>query len=286
MRYLWILSCVAVSFILPALRAAEVRGQGAEFNLPPSDSQSDYPKVSQWKGVERLDFLFEGRPSVMLVPQNAAAGKPWIWHLESFELSSQVDVALAQQGFHVLSVRLDNLYGSPKAMEWMDKIYHYAVTDYRLNSKVVLEGVMRGGLFTLNWAALHPDRVACIYNDAPVCDFKSWPRGKGTLRPFPTEWQRCLQAYGFTETQAEAYKLNPVDNLAPLAAAKIPLLHVASEADEIVPYAENTKLVEERYRALGGPVTVILKPGARHQPYGLRDPASVVDFIWKHAPRT
>ena len=136
--------------------------------------------------------------------------------------------------------------------------------------------------FSLNWAARHPDRVACIYNDAPVCDFKSWPLGRGSGKGSPKDWQRCLEAYGFTEDEALAYKLNPVDNLAPLAAAKIPLLHVCGDADDVVPFAENTKLVEERYQALGGPITVIVKPGVGHHPHSLKDPQPIVDFVYKH----
>lgn len=41
------------------------------------------------------------------------------------------------------------------------------------NKKVALEGMSRGGLIVYNWAAQNPEKVACIYADAPVMDFKS-----------------------------------------------------------------------------------------------------------------
>jgi len=60
-----------------------------------------------------------------------------------------------------------------------------------------------------------------------------------------------------TRPDALAWKKNPVDELEPLAAAKIPLLHVVGDADDVVPVAENTALIEARYTALGGKITVI-----------------------------
>ena len=40
--------------------------------------------------------------------------------------------------------------------------------------------------------------------------------------------------------------------------------------------------VELRYKALGGEIVVIAKPGCDHHPHSLKDPAPIVDFILKH----
>jgi len=68
--------------------------------------------------------------------------------------------------------------------------------------QVVLEGVNRSRLFVYNWAAQNLDKVACIYADTPVMDFKSWPGGKGTGIGSPKDWQQCLEAYRLTEQKA------------------------------------------------------------------------------------
>jgi fermentation-respiration switch protein FrsA (DUF1100 family) len=95
-----------------------------------------------------------------------------------------------------------------------------------------------------------------------------------------------LKCYGFaSETAALEYPNNPVDRLAPLAEAKIPLVHVVGDADEVVPFAENTAVIEERYKKLGGEVLVLHKVDMGHHPHGLQDPTPVVDFILKHTPR-
>jgi pimeloyl-ACP methyl ester carboxylesterase len=64
-----------------------------------------------------------------------------------------------------------------------------------------------------------------------------------------------------------------------LAEAGIPILHVVGDADEAVPVAENTAIVEARYRALGGRVEVIHKPGVGHHPHGLQDPTPMVEWV-------
>lgn len=51
-------------------------------------------------------------------------------------------------------------------------------TEHKLARKVALIGLSRGGLYCYNWATANPDKAACIYADAAVCDLKSWPGGK------------------------------------------------------------------------------------------------------------
>lgn len=237
---------------------------------------------SEWNGYERRDFQVDGRDAFLVLPKTPAKGQPWIWRTEFFGHEPQADLALAAKGFHLAYVNVQNMYGSPTALDHMDKFYEHVTSERGLSKKVVLEGFSRGGLFSLNWAARNPNKVACIYNDAPVCDFKSWPGGKGKGKGSPADWQRCLAAYGLTEQQALDYKLNPIDNLEPLAKAKIPLLHVCGDSDDVVPFDENTLVVEARYKKLGGPITVIAKPGVGHHPHSLKDPAPIVRFILEH----
>ncbi len=164
----------------------------------------------------------------------------------------------------------------------MDRMYDHVTSALGLSKKVTLEGFSRGGLFSLNWAARHPDRMACIYNDAPVCDFKSWPGGRGKGKGSPGDWERCLKAYGLSEAEAIAYALNPVDNLEPLAKAQIPILHVCGATDDVVPVAENSLLIQERYGKLGGSFTLINKPHCGHHPHSLADPTRIVNFVLQH----
>ena len=242
-------------------------------------------KRSEWKGYERLDFAVDGRQCLLVLPKTPATGKPWVWRTEFFGHEPQGDIALLGKGFHVAYMDVSNMYGAPVALDHMDAFYACLTTQFGLAPKTVLEGFSRGGLFAFNWAARHPDRMNGLYGDAPVLDFKSWPGGKGKSPGSPGDWARLQQVYGFTtEQQALDYKLNPVDNLAPLAKAKIPILSVCGETDKVVPIEENTRIVEQRYRELGGQITVIAKPFCDHHPHSLQDPTHIVNFVLRCTP--
>jgi len=241
-------------------------------------------KVTEWKGFKHHAFQFDGRACRLVVPEQSAEGRPWIWRARFFGHRPEVDIALLKKGWHVAYIDVAGLFGSPTAVGHWDRFYDLLVGKNGFASKPALEGMSRGGLIVYNWTARNPDKVACIYADAPVCDFKSWPAGKGSGKGSPKTWQTCLAAYGFTEEQALAYTGNPIDNLAPVAKAGIPLLHVSGDNDLVVPITENTSIIERRYRALGGDIRVIVKSGIGHK-HGLDDPSPIIDFVIQHAGR-
>jgi len=238
--------------------------------------------AAQWSGYEQLKFEVDGRQCLLVLPKTPAPGKPWIWRTEFFGHEPQGDIALLGKGFHVAYMNVQNMYGAPVALDHMDKFHAHLTKEFDLSQKTVLEGFSRGGLFAFNWAARNPEKVAAIYVDAPVLDFKSWPGGKGKGKGSTNDWKRLLAVYNLTEEQAMAYPRNPVDNLAPLAKARIPILSVCGEADKTVPIEENTQLVEKRYKELWGVIEVIAKPNCDHHPHSLKDPTPIVEFILRH----
>lgn len=240
------------------------------------------PKTD-YNGYDRYDFVVDGCECLVVCPHMEAPGRPWIWRAEFFDHRPDTDLALLAKGFHLVYMNVGNTFGCPSAMDHFDVMYEVLTQEYGLNPKAVMEGYSRGGLYCYNWARRDPSRVACIYGDAPVCDFKSWPAGRGLGPGNPEEWAKLLGDYGFaSEAEALAYPGNPVDNLQPLAAAGIPLIHVFGDADESVPWEENTQVVYERYTALGGHMELIRKPGVAHHPHSLDDPTPIVDFILKY----
>jgi pimeloyl-ACP methyl ester carboxylesterase len=243
-------------------------------------------------GFEQYEFKLDGHRCIIVKPATAARGKPWIWRARFFGHQPQADIALLKKGFHIAYIEVGGLFGNPAAVERWNLFYGYLTREHGLSSKVALEGMSRGGLIIYNWAGANPEKVSCIYGDAPVCDFRSWPgdlyrrkenKGEPLRRAQRGAWAACLKAYGLSEEQVKTYKGNPVDNLEPLAKAGIPLLHVCGGADKIVPVAENTAVLEKRYKALGGSIKVILKKGVGHHPHSLKDPEPIVSFVLKHS---
>jgi len=266
------------------LPLADAQLRAAQFESKIREVSAPFPgKRGTWEGFERYDFEVDGRPVLVVLPRVAASGKPWVWHGEFFGHKPAPDVALLGKGFHVVYMSVPDMLGSPRAVKHWDAFYEELTGRYGLAKKAVLVGLSRGGLYCYNWAAAHPDRVACIYGDAPVCDFKSWPGGKGKGKGSPRDWKLVLEQYGFaSDADALGYDKNPVDNLAPLAEAKVPLLHVFGDADEVVPWEENTGVMADRYRKLGGEIQLIRKPGVGHHPHGLEDSTPIVEFILRH----
>ncbi|MEG1664982.1 MAG: GDSL-type esterase/lipase family protein [Mucinivorans sp.] len=204
-------------------------------------------------------------------PRHTAKGNPWVLRARFWGHEPQTDIALLEKGFHIAYCDVADMYGSPKALKKYDAFYK-KLTSMGLSKKVVLEGMSRGGLIALNWAAANANKVAAIYVDAPVMDIKSWPMGNGGNE---NDTKQMMSAYGFkTKEEAMAWKKNPVDQIEKLR--NIPIILVVGDADEVVPVKENGSLLEA---AALPTFKAIHKPNIGHHPHSLFCPEPVVTFI-------
>ncbi|MBP5673541.1 MAG: hypothetical protein J6X49_14225 [Victivallales bacterium] len=254
-----------------AILSSTAIAQNIPANLPQPVTQSTF------HGFDRYDFSFNGVQSIVVMPKQTHPDIPWVWRARFFGHEPQTDIALLQSGFHLVYHDVAGLFGAPSAVERWNQFYDFLVKQLHFSPKPVLEGMSRGGLIIFNWAKMNPDKVAALYPDAPVCDFKSWPLAPN--KNTPGDAAQCLKAYGLTVEQAKTYADQPFDNLEPLAAQKIPVLAVCGEADSVVPMVENINILAERYRKLGGPIRVISKHHCEHHPHSLKDPSVIVNFL-------
>ncbi len=249
-------------------------------SLPAQHTPGQFPgEKSTWNGFSRYDFDFMEKKSLIVAPETAAFGNPWIWRARFFGHQPQADLALLGKGFHLVYTDVADLYGNPEAVEHWNKFYHYMVSEFHFSPKVVLEGMSRGGLIVYNWATENPEKVACIYADNPVCNINSWPGGKGSSDGSPDDWKKCLEAWQINEISAAGLQNQPVHHAAKLAKAGIPVLHVIGTEDKVVPPAENNDLMVKSFRMNEGNIKVIAKEGLDHHPHSLQDPRPIVDFI-------
>jgi dipeptidyl aminopeptidase/acylaminoacyl peptidase len=217
--------------------------------------------MSAARPFEVRRFVLEGRPAFVIRPPGAPRpGGPWVWYAPTLPglPSGEEDWMFARflaRGVAIAGVDVGESYGSPAGCALFSRFHAHAVAGLGLSSRVRLLGRSRGGLMHVNWAAGNAhlvERIAGIY---PVCNLASYP-GLAT----------ACGAYGMTEAELSASlpAFNPVDRLAPLASAGVPVLLLHGDRDTVVPLEANSGLFAERYRALGGPVRLILVPGGGH----------------------
>ena len=230
---------------------------------------------SSWEGCDRYDFKVEGRDALVVIPKEAAPGRPWIWRPAFFGAFPSVDQALLKEGWHLAYYDVTHLYGSPRAVKLAKSFYDYVVPVFNLSDKVVVEGFSRGGYFAFAWADAYPETVSSLYVDAPVCDITSWPG-----RHQPEFWQGFLEEWGEKDEDVDSnFRGNAIIHLPRMAEAGIPIISVCGGADTGVPYDENMHKVRDAYQEMGGVVEVIVKPDCGHHPHSLEDPTPVVDFL-------
>jgi hypothetical protein len=77
-------------------------------------------------------------------------------------------------------------------------------------------------------------------------------------------------------------KAQPLERLAVLSKAGVPILHACGSLD---PWLDSqTRTAERRYRELGGRFTVLVEDGKGHFPTTPKDPKPIVDFILGRKP--
>lgn len=194
----------------------------------------------------RYSFDLPGVEGTITViePKTRAAGSPWVFRAGFVAREAVVDLALLAKGLHIVTGPVPYNADGPIGAHW-DAVYKH-LTAHGFSRKPVLEGAGRGAGEAYAWAIRNPDEVACIYAENPVL--------RSTMSKTPL-----------------------LDGLAPLAKAGIPLMHVCGALDPSL--GDNTRVLETRYKALGGQVSVIVKDGEGHFLTGPMDLGPIVDFI-------
>lgn len=228
-------------------------------------------KNGSWRGFKVHESKLNEFCIWIAEPKIPAEGNPWILRIQDFGdgYHCEINEMLLQAGVHVVAINSYNVCGADYGLNLMDSLYTIAREHFGLPSKCALGCVSRAGLSAYRWAVRHPERVACIYGEGPVLDFKTWPM---SWEPSAGNWTKLKEYYGFkTDEEAIAYQGNPIDNLAPIAKAKIPLRHVISLTDEhdtkIVPNDKNTLKAQRLLKQMGHDIDVVVTPEGVKAPY-------------------
>ncbi len=240
------------------------------------------------------------RQARLAVPHQAVPGNHWVYIAEFYghpDAATTTSYQFLADGWYVATLEgIADHYGCPAVVEVMKEFHGLIVEKYDLYEKCVMMGASRGGLYSVQFAVAHPELVAGMYLDAPVQDMCSWPgghglnermavlyadgtpagaardrreytgfgsRGKEWTGTGKTEWQGCIDCYGFADE--DDFILNdtvsPIYNYDKLIAAGIPVLLQISTADGLVPCYENGHKLYEAFEAAGKTVQQTTEPG-------------------------
>ena len=132
-----------------------------------------------YHGHKLYRFDFEDTEAIIVVPQNPLESKAWLWKGFYFKAFPKFDIAMLNEGFHLVFVQSKTSFPVPATMATWDKFYTFLTEELEFPPQAILFGLSRGGHFIYTWATKNPEKVACIYADNPMCDFKSAYKGTG-----------------------------------------------------------------------------------------------------------
>ncbi len=269
------------------LAAALVCFWGAQRCAFGADSKAEQATAKPSKTLPMPGEVFsvKGHTAFLILPGQAAAGQatPWVWYAptlpglpgpeEKWMFQKFLDAGLAVAGIDV-----GESYGSPAGRALFSALYQELVRQRGLSKTPCLLARSRGGLMLYNWAVENPTSVACVAGIYPVCNLASYPGLKN-----------ACAAYGLTEEQLKA-KLaehNPIDRLEPLAKARVPIYHIHGDSDTLVPLDKNSGPLAQRYRELGGVITLNVIKGQGHNMWrGWFECQELVDFVIAHGTKS
>jgi len=223
-------------------------------------------------------FSVNGSTAFLIRPGKVAASNetPWVWYAPTLsDLPGPEEKWMFQEfinaGIAVAGIDVGESFGNPMGRALFSAFYKELVLQRGLSSKPCLLARSRGGLMLYNWAVEHPSCVACVAGIYPVCNPCSYPGIKA-----------ACDAYGMSEQQfkAELAEHNPIDRIEPLAKAHVPIYHIHGNSDTVVPFEKNSGELAQRYRQLGGVMTLNVIKGQGHNYWlGWFQCQELVDFV-------
>jgi fermentation-respiration switch protein FrsA (DUF1100 family) len=227
-------------------------------------------------------FLVENRVAFVILPPESARKKPqpWVWYAPTLNglpgaAERWMFERFTQAGIAIAGIDVGESYGSPGGRALFSALYAELTGSRGFSQKPVLLGRSRGGLMTLCWAAENAEKVGGFAGIYPVCNIASYPgiaKAAGAYKMSPEELTQKLPEH------------NPIDRLASLARAQVPLFAIHGDDDKIVPLSDNSEEIQKRYEPLGGTMQLLVPKGQGHNMWqGFFQCEELIQFVLRHA---
>lgn len=242
--------------------------------------------VEDWYGGRRIEFAFDGYNAWLVCPPAGTAvaeGRPWTWTMQwrTAFVNRTGASEMLRRGWHHAAIDTFRHRMDAKGLEVNRAFQRYLVEELGLKQKAALIGMSWGGFFSVRYAATYPECVDRVYLDAPLLTFHKFLKRKSGFAPTEdakriggneADWLK-----GPLDGKSwESDPRMPVNMVAPIAKAKIPVLLLYGGQDQTVPPEENAELFAARMRAADGVVRVGIndaegrgRAAYGHHPHGL-----------------
>ncbi len=235
------------------------------------------PCFDAFRGEE---FQFEDQTATILYPEGTPNGKI-VFRTEYLGAFPNFEQAMLHRGYYVINLTHPNYWANHEHIHQMARFVRAMAERLGADERCILSGVSAGGLQAARFAYMYPELTAVAYLDAPVLNLLSLA-GFGDAEFDACMWRQLERAYGFTKSSILTYRDSPMDHLDELIKLDIPVVMVYGDSDNVVPYHENGKVLEDYYKTRGGKLAVFGKAGCDHHPHGLEDPTPIIEFVERY----
>ena len=237
-----------------------------------------------WNDFEAKEFTFAERDALIVYPSCDPIGRmllktEYLWAFPDF------DIAMLKKGYYLIYISHRSRWAPDEETDIMAEFVCFCANELQASPKCVVEGMSCGGLQAARFGELYPELTAVLYLDAPVLNILSMV-GLGECKVDDTKmfWREIVDTFGVSKSTIVNFRKSAIDHMEPLIKHKIPIIMVYGNADDIVIYAENGKVLEDYYKEKNGVMKVIKKSMGKHHPHGLKEPSLLVQFVEENYP--
>lgn len=225
------------------------------------------------------EFTFAERGAVIIYPKGEPNGK-MLLKTEYLDAFPSFDKAMLDKGYYLIHFLQRTRWAPDEEMNIMADFVRHCAKELGASERCIVEGMSCGGLQAARFAEMYPELAAVVYLDAPVLNILSMVGlGECTSEAVPKFWREIVATYGVSKSTIVNFRKSPIDNMEPLIKNNIPIILLYGNADDVVIYEENGKVLENYYKENGGTIKVIAKSMTGHHPHCLDNPAPIVEFV-------
>lgn len=239
--------------------------------------------MENWKGFKAEKFEFEGKKAIIVFPEKTANGSFGL-KTEYWGAFPDVEIRMLKRGYHIAWVQNSSRFATKEDCDTKARFVKHIAKEYGLKEMCIPIGMSCGGAHAVQFAGFYPELTECMFIDAPVLNFLSYPGklGAGQEEIWEIEFRAAYP--GVERYMLFGSEIHPMCRVNTLIEHKIPIIMVYGTEDQTVIYEENGALFAEAYKEHPGLLKVVPVGLRGHHPHGKSDGnnAEIVNFIDEH----